>query len=303
MSNFSFIILHYKALESTLRCVESVFSLDIQSDFLNIVVVENGSQDDIEGYLRENFNTAQMRRITVLISEANLGFAKGNNLGFKYARENFHPDFVVVANNDVVFGQTNMCTCIEASYKKRPFHILGPDVFNPLMKIHQSPGVAHMPVTKEYVENIRTSFEMRLRRSYSKEKFLSLKFRFANAFLGKCLKQGKLIIKGKLEQWNQPQENVELQGSCVIYSRLYMDVFDWAFYPGTFMYLEELISLYVSQKNNFIHVYDPSIQIQHMHGVSTAMDYPNMIERHRFFLKENIKSADILLRLMNVGIE
>ena len=41
----------------------------------------------------------------VIASEKNLGFARGNNLGIRYARSHFEPDFIVAANSDIIFEQ------------------------------------------------------------------------------------------------------------------------------------------------------------------------------------------------------
>lgn len=41
----------------------------------------------------------------VIASEKNLGFARGNNLGIRYARSHFEPDFIVAANSDIILNR------------------------------------------------------------------------------------------------------------------------------------------------------------------------------------------------------
>ena len=299
MNRFSFVVLHYKAKDVTLACVRSILNLDSSSADISVVVVENGSGDGIEAYLRAGLDDSDLSGLTVIVSDDNLGFAKGNNVGFAYARERLDPDFIVVANNDVVFAQADICARIVAVNESRPFDVLGPDIYNPVIGVHQSPGSAHMPVTAEYVENLKRGFQERLNVSYSNERMLVLKYHLMATAPGRIIRKAKLFSAANRNGWNRPQEGVELQGSCVIFSKRYAQRFEWAFYPATFMYLEELISLFVSQVNGLTHIYDPSVKVCHMHGISTALDYPNEIEKHRFFLKENLKSVEVLHGLVN----
>lgn len=297
MSRFAFIVLHYKAREATLACVESILALDKgPGDALDIVVVENGCHDSIEGFLAGHLGTAAMGGVTVLVSEENLGFARGNDLGFAYAKRELDPDFFIVCNNDVVFARKDTCKAIAASYAARRFDVMGPDIYNPLLGVHQSPGKARIPVPEEYVLRLEDSFKRRLDESYSGERKLRLKYLLMATAPGRALRSAKL--KRSSDGWDRSKEGVELQGSCVVFSRDYAMQMDWAFCPDTFMYLEELISLVVSQIHGFEHVYDPSVQVQHMHGVSTSLDHPDEVEKHRFFLKENLKSVEVLKQLL-----
>lgn len=298
MSKFAFIVLHYKAREATLACVESILTLEkAQEDTVNIVVVENGCHDGIETYLREHIDAQLIGDVSVVLSEENLGFARGNDLGFAFAKRELDPDFYVVCNNDVVFAQKDTCASIVDSYSARRFDVMGPDIYNPVLNVHQSPCEARMPVSDDYVRSLEKGFRQRLADSYSNERKLRLKYTFMATTMGCALK--RLKLKRSSRGWAQPQEGVELQGSCVIFSRDYAAEMDWAFCPDTFMYLEELISLVVSQTHGFKHVYDPSIQVEHMHGVSTSLDHPDQVEKHRFFLKENLKSVEVLKRLFS----
>lgn len=297
MSKFAFIVLHYKAREATLACVESILTLEKgQEDAVDVVVVENGCHDGIEAYLSEHIDAEVNGDVSVVVSEENLGFARGNDLGFAFAKRELGPDFYVVCNNDVIFAQKDTCAAIVDSYSVRRFDVMGPDIYNPVLGVHQSPCEARMPVSKDYVRSLEENFRKRLEDSYSDERKLRLKYKFMATTVGRVLR--RLKLKRSSTGWDQPQDGVELQGSCVVFSHDYAAKMDWAFCPDTFMYLEELISLVVSQTHGFIHVYDPSIRVEHMHGVSTSLDHPDQVEKHRFFLKENLRSIEVLKRLI-----
>ena len=96
-----YVILHYKNMDDTIKCVESLNNTaDCSSRY---IIVDNGSGDGsgekLELLYRDN------AQCNVLILPENLGFSKGNNEGYQYAKQKFHPDYIVITNNDVVFFQ------------------------------------------------------------------------------------------------------------------------------------------------------------------------------------------------------
>ena len=100
MGTICFVILNYKTWREAAACAESVLSTQ-QGQDIRIVLVDNGSGNGSEESLREEF--AGEKRVHVIASEKNLGFARGNNLGIQYARSHFEPDFIVAANSDIIF--------------------------------------------------------------------------------------------------------------------------------------------------------------------------------------------------------
>ena len=60
--------------------------------------------------------------------DKNNGFAKANNIGCKYAKEKYKPNYLVVINNDIVITDDKFEEKIDECYKKTKFHILGPKI-------------------------------------------------------------------------------------------------------------------------------------------------------------------------------
>ena len=93
------VILNYNTWEATTQLVEALQKQTIASD-LAIVVVDNssptGSYENLIGLKDQYANV-----LALLQTGANLGYAKGNNVGLQWLDENVHPDYVVVANNDI----------------------------------------------------------------------------------------------------------------------------------------------------------------------------------------------------------
>ena len=112
----TFVILHYNNIDETMECLDSLEKFNS-----NIVVVSNSKDYD-------NLKMIEKRVSKVIINEENIGFAKANNIGCKYAIEHFQPDFLCVINNDVIIEQKDFITQVEKLYKKYKFDILGPKI-------------------------------------------------------------------------------------------------------------------------------------------------------------------------------
>lgn len=114
MSNsVSVILLNYKGTKDTLECVKSLE--EIEYDNFNIIVVDNNSPDDSYEVLQKEMG----EKHTLIKAQDNGGFAKGNNIGIKYAVEN-GSDFVLLLNNDTLVEKdflTEMMNCYESHEK------------------------------------------------------------------------------------------------------------------------------------------------------------------------------------------
>lgn len=90
----SVIVLTCNALEHTQRCVASL--LEHTDSRHELIFVDNGSTDGTVAWLGELARCQP--RVQVILNEANLGFAAGNNVGLAAARG----DFMVLLNSDTV---------------------------------------------------------------------------------------------------------------------------------------------------------------------------------------------------------
>ncbi len=87
------VIVNWNGCATTVACVETLVLAG--QDPAGVVVVDNGSHDDSVVTLRARFPS-----LTVVEAGANLGFARGNNLGIQVALTQWSPDFVFLLNND-----------------------------------------------------------------------------------------------------------------------------------------------------------------------------------------------------------
>jgi GT2 family glycosyltransferase len=102
----SLIILNWNGIECIDECLKSVLKTDY--DKIEIIVVDNGSTD---GSLDK---IGKYPGIKILALKENLGYAAGNNFGFKQAKG----CFVATINNDVV---------VEPGWLKQPLKLFNED--------------------------------------------------------------------------------------------------------------------------------------------------------------------------------
>ena len=90
------ILINYNSYDDTIECVRSLEKQKYTN--YKIILVDNNSED--RNKLKTDLFLNQS--CDVILSEANNGFAAGNNIGIKYAEEKYSPDYYWVLNNDTI---------------------------------------------------------------------------------------------------------------------------------------------------------------------------------------------------------
>lgn len=275
-----FIILHYKNINDTIECINSIRTLEDKN--YKIIVVDNNSG------VEEDDRKLKTLVDDLIILEENIGFAKGNNKGIELAREKYQPDFMIVINNDTLLTQKDLLKRIQNIYDKHPFDALGfkiitkdGDSVNPFPVYDNLDKVDKAIDRAELLLKIYNSkFKRFLLRSYSKFK--------------------RFIKKPKhLENANCFMEDVALHGCAIIFSKRYYEKYKDCFYSHTFLYHEEEFLDYRRRKDNLKFIYDPDIEIFHKEGSSLNYDYNDDLYRKLIFREKNIlKSLHQLKQLM-----
>lgn len=120
----SIITINYNNAEITADFLESVICLDY--DNVEVIVVDNASTEDPSEKLKNVYP-----QVKLILSEKNLGFAGGNNLGIKEA----NGDYLFFVNNDTVLTKDIFKGLLEI-FEKYP----DAGIVSPKFHYYDSPG-------------------------------------------------------------------------------------------------------------------------------------------------------------------
>lgn len=292
MYHISFVILHYLSFAVTSACIDSICASYPQTDTISwqIIVVDNASPNDSFEQLRRKYH--DVSHITLLHSDQNLGFAKGNNLGYRYALEHFQSDFVIIANNDTEFLQSGFLQTMIQTYELHDCALIGPDILN-INGYHQNPYRPHPITDKQLSRWLRNRRLWLVFLRMDNWLHLSEHISFFRTFY-----QKRALAGMPLDTWKEAADNVVLQGACIIFTPLYIKKFPQnAFYPGTYMYCEEDILAYFCAENHLGTHYTPGLQILHRDSASTSLSHASQREKDLFLTKNMIRSLKVFRRL------
>ena len=272
----SFVILHYKNIQDTIECIESIKKIKTNKK-KSIIIVDNHTLSE--------FEKKEIIKYTndLIELDDNLGFAKANNLGCTHAIKKYNPDFLCVLNNDTIVYQKNFIEEIYNVYKDTDFDILGP-------KISTNDGDSINPFyAYQTIEEIddKINYSKKLIRIYSNSILRNL--------LRVYLFVKHIFIKPrKLENGEISKFDVALHGCCLIFSKKYYQKYKDIFYNETFLYHEEEFLDYRRRKDNLITYYDKNLEIFHKEGSSLNKLFNNDYDKLIFRNREIIKSLTLL---------
>lgn len=283
MSKIAFIILHYLTTEETIKCVESINSLECNDSELFTIIVDNASPNQSGTILLDRYKDDD--GITVILNGNNSGFSNGNNLGISYAKEHIDPDYYIVANNDVQFLQNDILVQIVNEYRESQFDVLGPDIYNTRLHVHQSPLRNTVPSLAEVNRTIRLN------------KIVCNTYPFSYPLM--WLEKRKEANITDAVGYDRRQDDVSLYGACLIFSKKYVErrmssnEEKKVFYPETFLYYEEALMMLWNTKNDAKSVYSPKLKVNHAESVATEKDSKNQTNRWYRGARNIIDSASI----------
>lgn len=274
-SGIGFVILHYMAEEMTICAVNNIIRLYPKS---KIVIVDNGSTNKTGIFLKKYYLNNE--NIFVLINSKNLGFAKGNNIGFKFLKENFALDFIVVANNDILFDQNDLPQILYKKYNETGFGILGPDILALSTGKHQNP-LRYREYTYKQLLHIKSHLKRDL-------------FIYPIYFLFNIFKKQQSAGTNEI---NDELMNVVLHGAVYVFSRDYINVRENCFCERTFLYFEEDILFEECKEQSFCILYTPEIKVFHLEDISTNIAIKGKYKQLKFKLKNMYESINVLLEI------
>jgi GT2 family glycosyltransferase len=119
----SIIILNWNGLDDTIECLDSLRRITYPN--YEVVVVDNASAGDDVRVLREKFGDY----IHSIQNDKNYGFAKGNNIGMRYAQNNSNPAYLLLLNNDTVVAPDFLNEMVQVAECDRGIGIVCPIIY------------------------------------------------------------------------------------------------------------------------------------------------------------------------------
>lgn len=274
---FAFLILHYQNIDVTLSCIDSINSKCLGRDY-EIIVVDNNSPNKSGVLLKQKF--ADNSLVTVIISDKNLGFAKGNNLGFAYIKSKICPNYIIMTNSDTEIMDVSFLDRIESIDLEQAPAVIGPQII-----------LANGEIGKYPFEAVNTKYLKKEIIHFFIKRFLYV---IGLAKLVRMLEKESTQKKVKDDDWKIAHENVVLNGCCLIFTKKYIDLFDGIF-DQTFMYKEEQFLFYRLKRASLSSFYSPDIRIKHLERAST-----NGVEKQKVidFYSREIASDKLLIKYL-----
>jgi GT2 family glycosyltransferase len=287
----SFVILHYNVAEQTVECIDTIKE-KTSGDYDGIVVVDNCSPDGSGRLLAEKYRDDDTVHVELL--PKNLGFAKGNNVGYTIAREKFESDFICVMNNDVLLTQKDFLDRIVAEYESSHCGVIGPHIS--LRDGHVNFMYLELGDRANYekqLEHMKEMYRYYTSRLYPIRNVIN---RTIDFFLfGLHIKKKPQPYPNMELESQRRHENIVLHGSCLIFTPVYLERFSDAFNPVTFMFREEELLFIRCREAGITNVYEPSMDVLHLEDVSTNASHKKGAKKEAFICKCQIESLGILL--------
>ena len=270
--HYAFVILHYGDAAVTMEAIESIRSLDKGERKVSVIVVDNASPNGTGELVKRQIDS--LLDFYYIHNEENLGFARGNNVGFKYAKNELNADFIVLMNNDAVIESVDFFTQIEQDYSDEKFAVLGPSIRTPF-------GKEQNPLRLKVLRG----FRLKLTIAYLWVDLLA-SFLFISPAISSMLKK---VPRRILEQEHSAMNNVELQGSFLIFSPDYIESFD-GLDDRTFMYCEEEFLFARCIFNNLKTRFNPAIRIFHNEVENRKASILQLRRKRLFRVRNCLKS-------------
>lgn len=278
---FAFVILNYKTYGDTILLIKDLKE-QVWYERIKIFVVENGSCDESENELNK---FKEIMSFDLIVSDINLGFANGNNLGIKKAKEEGF-EYIICSNSDIkIDKQDSILNVIENIYSTDTnIAILAPHIINQNY-ISQNPFRKYRFTKKEilkmklfYLMNFyKIYYFLRIYTLYNIITFLAERRNFNRIKKNTQMKQSSAYIYAP-------------HGSFIIFTPTFFNYFK-GFDTNTFLYCEEFILAEAIFQKQLKVYYENSIEVLHNESSSTNEILNNYKDKVKFTLKNTFESC------------
>ncbi len=133
VKKFAVVILNYNTFEDSVTCIDSIRKYTARDSY-KIFIVDNASPDKSGDELKIKYENNE--DVSVLISEKNLGFSGGNNIGIQAALNDGF-EYIYLLNSDIILLNDAFSYMQDAFETSDDVAIVGPSIFSPEKKYVQ----------------------------------------------------------------------------------------------------------------------------------------------------------------------
>lgn len=117
------IVLTWNQRDFNVDCVDSLVKLEYPQECLQIIVVDNGSEDTTVTDIRKRYP-----QVTILENGGNLGYAEGNNVGIRHALQGA-AQYIMLLNNDTLVAPNMLAKLIAVADQQGEVGIVSPTIY------------------------------------------------------------------------------------------------------------------------------------------------------------------------------
>lgn len=286
MEIVSFVILHYKDLETTDICVQSILKME-DRERIRIVIVDNDVNETPEYRNQIVKKYEKNPKIDILPITENGGFSYANNKGYEFARNVQKASYILVLNNDIEFIQKAFLKKLDNVFNSSKCHVIGPDV------ICQNTGEHQNPLDKCIRSKSEAEFTRKM--NHTAVRFYFVLFPFL--YLKNILEERRRIRLNKKNSvyYQSSHKNIVPFGACLIFTPLYVGRENRAFFPETSFYYEEYLLACRCKKMNYDILYTPELKVYHESGTATKKSYGSERKRLKFVMQKMADACAVYL--------
>lgn len=282
-----FVVLHYGDIQITKMCTDSILQLD-KSEEIQIVIVDNDYQKSQQERILLERQYDGISNIDIVKATEDLGFSKANNIGYKFAKEKYNPDYIVVTNNDIEFIQKDFIKRLEDVYKVSSYDVLSPDVVCRESGQHQSP----IDIQGRSIKQVNYTIRMNA---------ICLKI-FPIIYPLLQLNYDRTKLRNVDNEMMECASGIVPCGACIIVSKNFIEKEEKIFVPETHFYYEEYILYERCKRAGYRIVFDPKVQVLHGDGVATKGRTKNDKKKMHLVMEETLKSAKVYRELLREDV-
>lgn len=268
------IILQYNQSSFTIDLVNSLYKQDYKD--IEIVVVDNNSNKEEVIRLKVELEG----KVFLVLSDLNLGYAKGNNLGCKLSTGKF-PSFFLILNNDIRINDNSFISKLVSTI------------------IDNHEYVAVSPLVNTLSTKIPIEQQIQVRRIPNVWETIII----SNFFLKRMFKKKYCshIYKDLMPYNGQILEVESINGAAFLIQADFFKKIGY-FDENTFLYAEELILGHTIKKNNLKCALNTTTCLLHYQGGSSFNTNKDMYQKKstKYYFKSKLNPNLIEMQLFNI---